>query len=227
MSKTAVKHYEVLLTGLNNFAVKVNPKAYEVGLFRGRPPKEAILAFNTNYSWLGVPIGHCRSEMRQLMPYLPTKMALRPTLTFDNCNNPNIVGPDALPTDAKRIIDASWVAGQAGPLLVAYGRDFHVAGCSNGQFQPDAVRKTLQVSVGVTGAGKVIVLWSESMGMNDIADYMVSVGCQFAMKMDGGHQAYFKFTEMLDAKPGDKGFHVDRGNQGKIVAGIYFREKSR
>jgi hypothetical protein len=221
-----VKHYEVLLTG-SNFAVKLNPKAYEVGFFRGRPPKDAILAFNTNYSWLGVPIGICRSGFKPVLPSIPTKIDKRPTLTFDNVNNVHIVGPDALPTDAKRIIDASRVAAQAGPLLVSYGSLCYIAGCYNGEFKADAIRKTQHVAVGVTRAGKVVVLWAESMGMEQLAEEMRHLGCEFAMKCDGGHQAYFGFKEPRE--PGSTGlsFNLERGNQGKIVAGIYFRERQQ
>lgn len=223
MVANAVKHYEILHTG-QVIAVKVNPKAYEVTLFRGRPPKDAILAFNTNYSWLGVPIGICRSNMRQIIPYLPTKMDVRPTITFDNVNNVRIVGPDALPTDAARIIDAAWVACQAGPLLLSYGNLCHTAGCYNGQFQPDAVRKTKHVAVGITPAFKIIAVWADNIGMQELAETMRELGCEFAMKVDGGHMAYFKFQE--PANDEDSGVIIERGNTGKIVTGICFREKT-
>lgn len=211
-----VKHYEVLNNHPSKFTVKVNPAAYSISIFKGQVPQGAVLAFNANYSWLGVPIGRVTYQCKQLLPYIPTLLDERPVLSIDNVGHVAIETPCLIEEKGS----VPYVSVQAGPMLVREGRSFVHQSVAIGQFKSDAIRRTTHLSAGVTAAGKLIVAYTEDMSLAEIAAYLIDYGCMSAMKMDGGHQSMLFFME----KPG---VFLRFGNQGKVPVGIALSEKSR
>lgn len=194
------KHYEILQRDSGALVVKINPTAYKAHIFTGRPPKNCVAAFNTNYSWLGIPIGLVRESQKNQFS-LPC--IVRPVIGFDNLNKLSIGGS----------IDRFWCACEAGPSILMNGKDVVGQSIIEQKFRPDAVRRCNHVTIGVTSAGKLIIAYTTDNSLHEIADIMLRYGCVDAMKVDGGHQS------MLELHFDN--FDICLGNTGKVVRGIY------
>ena len=219
------RHYKVLRNTPEAVAVTLNPAAYDVKLIRkGRPSKGAVIAFSGNYNWLNRAIGYFIEAGNEL-PSITKYNDIRPILYRDSTGF-HIVGEKTLsgkmtPSrfDGKK--DLGKFAVQAGPRLIINSA---VSVRSEAEkFRDDAVRTTDQVAVGVTAAGKLVVLFSRSWSLGSMAEYLQQHGCVSAMKMDGGHAAFMGFY------PDDKhqGHNaIELGNAGAIPCGMELVRKS-
>lgn len=175
-----------------------------------------MLSFNINYNWLSMPIGYLRVDGKDVGS-IAAYLDIRPVLVYDSIDKRwAIVSGKGYIREKNRFTFAF----QAGPTLVEDGA---VKVQSKAQkFRDDAVRRTSQIAVGVTPAGKIIVAYSFNWSMDQLAAYMKTAGCYRAMKCDGGSASFIMFNPDLDHR-GVKSYNY--GNKGKIAVGIQFLRK--
>lgn len=166
-------------------SVKLNPKAFRVELYRAACPTLSDFAINVNYSWLGTPIGHLQ-DYSSKYPSIPLlRYKERPVLEIKPNGEVKIYRPKTKEPEKGCIVV------QAGPLLL---ENFMYVGKNSVEledFKLDAVRRTDHTAIGVTEAGKLILLYAKQSSIAEIATYLKAAGCSTAMKCDGGSQAAF------------------------------------
>lgn len=192
---TMSKNSAVLIHNAQEFIAQVNLPAYFVSHFNGTIPPKASIAFNTNYSWLGIPIGLTRASGIDLF-HINAKNDKRPCLVITWEGVANIV-------HSRKITD--WgkysVIMQAGPSLIKSYRDISQESIPAEEFRPDAIRKTQHVAIGVTKLGKLIIGFFNHSSPTQMASSFMElekshgVRVLSAMKMDGGSKSYLAYNE--------------------------------
>ena len=211
-------NYKVLENSKGAFAIMLNPAAYDFKGFSGRPDKNALLALNANYSWMGMPIGIAKSEGK-IRASIPAKSQIRPCLCIRKSGHAIILHPESKHFKPE---DYSFIA-QAGPMLLQDRQLVYREAIKKEEFRDDAVRKTVHVAVGVNRVGKLFVLYMENSTMNDLAVILRRLGATEAMKMDGGHISALIFNP----EDWDDNKAVALGNKGRIPLGLQFTQRPK
>jgi hypothetical protein len=203
------------------FTILINPLAFKVKLFSGTPERQHVLAFNTNYSWLGQPIGIQKSENRMGIS-IPAKSDVRPCLCVKD-GFASILYPYSKHFD----VDKYPLITQAGPLLVEYKRPVFEKTIKKEGFRSDAVRKTRHVAAGVTRVGKIVAIYAHNASMSDLSEELIKNKALMGMKMDGGHLAFMSYQLWEHDYIVDKDILAEDYHFGpnKVPKGIQFLPK--
>jgi hypothetical protein len=203
-------HYKILEHTKSEFAVLINPAAFKFRMFSGKPHERAVLALNVNYSWLGVAIGHVRSEGNSRLITLSDKSNIRPCICIDYKGFASIKKPNQQDFNLEQYS----LVGQAGPTLVWDRKIVAIESAVSESFRSDAIRKTAHIALGCTGAGKVIAAYVNNISIQDLGYYMQQKGAVTAMKCDGGNASALWFN--------DETLHYKFGPNGSCKAGLQF-----
>jgi hypothetical protein len=207
-----MNHYHILRNDSRFLAVLINPQAYRFRAFSGTPSNDAVLAFDVNYSWGLVAIGHVRSE-DQNWRTLPDKQAIRPCL----CIRSNGAASIRKPTHPDFRVDSFSLVMQGGPTLVYAGKAVAASSLINEEFRADAVRRTEHVAVGCTRSNKIIALYGANASMDELASELISYSVLTAMKCDGGSRSFFQLNV--------PGRQIKLGSASSTRAGLQFEKK--
>lgn len=187
----------ILNNNSNAFTIEVNLKGSEFDpvVFRGEVPEGARIAFNTNYPYLGMPLGRASSKCHQILPYLPSHLDTRPILSFSNVGRADIDVPCLLHTD----VPLPYAGAQAGPMLLQFGRSCVHQSIEVGRFKRKAVDRIPRVSVGLTYEGdKMLVCYTDGYSLTETASYLAALGARSAMCMAGGDKVamlHYRYPE--------------------------------
>lgn len=197
-------HTEILEQTASCVAIKINPKEFKIGLFKGKPDAEAKLAFNLTYSWLGVPIGLIKTPGQTIVSIpLTGQKKNRPCLCLDASKIPTLQYPNTLDSKTQVVI------AQAGPTLLLGGAKLPY----DEHFREDATRRTTHVAVGITPYNKIVALIMFRASLSDLATKLANLGCTYALKCDGGNASAFWYNDQ-------KTFKLGNGIRGQV--GIQF-----
>lgn len=159
-------------------------------LFKGRP--SANIAFGANYSWVGIPIGYVYDAFDGFRASISKYNDIRPILAYDG---------KRWRIDFGRPSPSDFVAVQAGPTLLIDGGGSVADAMWAEKFRKDVARMTEQVSVGVKKDGGLVVMWTKGYSLQRIANVLKSLGCDSALKMDGGSKACLKVGNKVFGNP--------------------------
>ena len=210
--------YEIMRDDKKAIVIKINPAEFQPTLtFRNPLSPNTTISFTTNYSWKQNPIGYVMNERVFKNSLLNPKYdIIRPCLCFDSKNIPSIISGKKVTQRKKLKLDIKLIV-QAGPTLVSNGKIF--IDLKREKFRSDVAHNTRQVSVGVTQNKKIIVIYSYSWSLHEIAKYLISVNCVNAIKFDGGGMASLRFKP----HPNDKSSpHRYVGNHGVLPVFVGF-----
>ena len=182
-------HYKVLKSNNDLFVIQINPQAYDFSMFSGKPATNALLAFDINFSWLGLAIGYVRSDSSNWLVTLGEKKDIRPCLCIRSDGFSLI---KRFTQQSLKVNDYKLIA-QAGPTLVWDSKDVSWETAQQEEFREDVTRNTDHVAVGCTEMGKLIAFFGKKVTMTQIAKIMISAGCKTAMNCDGGSRCFLSF----------------------------------
>jgi len=182
-----MENSEIIQNDKQAFIVKVNTKGFEASIYSGKPKpsSKTYLAFNVNYSWLGLPIGLVinKGEVMKSIPLVKASQQGRPLLGVEFGGIPFISYSGAATT---LFMD---YALQAGPTLHDYPSSLAV-----NDFKTDVARVTKHVACGVTKAGKLIVGFFHNSSLMEVSAKLKELGCFKAMNCDGGSKAHLVYS---------------------------------
>lgn len=206
-----MENYQILKNLGSQVIVKINPTAYKFSVFSGKPSSKAICAINVNYRWVGLPIGHVRSQNKNRLLTLDTYKDIRPCLTITEEGFAKIQYPkDFVLNDYPLVL-------QAGPTLIREDELYSKVIKDKELFRSDTVRTTSHTAIGCTESGKIILAYFSYASPLTMAKILKSYGCVSALKCDGGSctalWTNFKKLQRLGS-----------GSQAK--AGLQFETKS-
>lgn len=163
-------------------------------MFVGKPNPEALLAFDINYSWLGIAIGLVRSDSQDWLKTLKIKITNRPCLCIHE-GKANIIKPKDTAFNKE-----SELIAQAGPTLIYNSRPVFTKAVQLEEFRADVIRKTDHVAIGCTPIGKIVALWAKDCSIADLTQVLLDCKCSVAMKCDGGSASAFWFNNQKYGK---------------------------
>lgn len=213
--------YEIIKYDPTVVVIKLNPPAYKIQLKTNEVlSKQGVISFNTNYSWKSKPIGYAMDKNNFSCNLLNPKYDLvRPCLCFDNNNNPRILEGKIITKNNIKKFNLSIVI-QAGPTLVRNSKiDIKL---KEQIFRSDVARRTRQLSIGITKANKLVIIYSSKWALKEIAEQFIKYDCEQAIKLDGGHMAALKFAPLQGH---NKASPIFVGNKGKTVLQLSFTHK--
>lgn len=179
-----MEHYSIVINNSNTIAIQINPAAFKFKAFSGKPSKDAIVAFDVNYSWGPLAIGLVKSE-GSYWATIESKKEIRPCLCIRDDAICSIKKPKYVES-----FDRYPVVMQAGPTLVWYNKDVSDLTKEQEGFKDDATRRADHVAVGATKYGRLIVVYKKQASLEDLAKLFLNLQCAWAMKCDGGSKSY-------------------------------------
>lgn len=215
--------YEVIQNNQQAIVIKADPSCFNASVRVNQPlSSNATISFNTNYSWKKQPIGYLMDNNKFLYSILNPKYDyVRPCAGFDFDNKPYMFLGKYMYKENRKKYNLQLII-QAGPTLIKDGKICILL--SKERFRSDVARKTRQMSIGITATNKLIILYSYAWKLDKISNYMFSLGCINAMKLDGGSMASLRLKPPNNDQ---KTPHIYVGNRGNVVAQIclYLKEK--
>jgi hypothetical protein len=189
-----VAHYQIIEKTDLKVILKVNQSAYTASLVRNSIPK-GFIAFTTNYSWAGLPIGHLLEERdgKRLFYFGYPSKGIRPRCKINQFEF------------------------EAGPLLVDKGINQVELGLAQGKFRPDAIRRTTHIAIGFREDNKLIIVFMREASMHDLANELLRHKVKYGIKVDGGSKAVLKI--------GNTFYKDERNKNGAIIVGVQLNEK--
>jgi len=179
----------------NNFvAIKINPVAYEIKIFRKKLSKLSNFAINSNYYWNNNPIGLLKDYT--LFPYIDKYSNIRPVFLITEKGVPSL----KVLSNASMLSDYS-LASQAGPWLINAGKIVYPLSLKEGHFQLDVSRVTKHTALGITEFGKIILYYNSNTSLSNMAFDLQKLGCTYAMNMDGGSSSSLKVNSKQFGNP--------------------------
>lgn len=190
-------HLGVLESNSGLTAIQINPIALQPKIFVKQSDPKALVAFNASYFWKEQPIGWLKDF--EMIPSVLQYEKARPVFAFDLNGKPSI---RQIQTEFD--LYEYMVVFQAGPTLVVNKKPVYSASQVSQQFKSDVMRKTSHVAIGITDAGKIVVVYGKSISIKDLATKLIKFKCHTAINLDGGSSASLRVGDKIWGNPKPK-----------------------